>query len=92
MTILSHRLKNISSRINSSMNAYLRIRRQMATTLLISILGFAQPIPVPCEGQESAKSPSYSDELPRIPALPPEEAIQRIEVAEGFEIQFYFDV
>ena len=41
MTILSHRLKNISSRINSSMKAYLRIRRQMATTLLIPILSFA---------------------------------------------------
>lgn len=88
MTILSHRLKKIfSSLINSSMKAYLRIRRQMATTLLIPILSFAQLISVPCEGQESAKSPNYSDELPRIPALSPEEAIQRIEVAEGFEIQ-----
>ncbi|MEC7680973.1 MAG: PVC-type heme-binding CxxCH protein, partial [Planctomycetota bacterium] len=87
MTILSHRLNNISPRINSSMKAYLRIPRQMATTLLIPILSFAQLISVPCEGQESAESPNYSDELPRIPALPAEEAIQRIEVAEGFEIQ-----
>ena len=32
--------KNFSSLINSSMKAYLRIRRQMATTLLIPILSF----------------------------------------------------
>ena len=39
------------------------------------------------EAEERKQQIDYSAELPRVPALEPEQAMKRIEVAEGFEIQ-----
>ena len=39
------------------------------------------------QAQGKPEQIDYSAELPRVPALEPEEAAKRIEVADGFEIQ-----
>ena len=43
--------------------------------------------PIPSLGQQTASPVDYSAELPRVLALSPDEAMQAIEVSDGFEIQ-----
>ncbi len=67
-------------------------RRRFFTQLLIAMLavshmGYAQsPSPSDSTSLDTVDK-DYSDELPRLPALPMDEVIKSFDVAEGFELQ-----
>lgn len=55
--------------------------------MLLAALSMTTHVVDTCRAEEENSKNDYAAELPRVPVLEPIEAMKRIEVAEGFEIQ-----
>jgi len=72
------------------MNSKQRFTTKCCQSILLVHMGLLSSFITPSSdaaAQDKTHPIDYSSELPRVPALEPKEAIKKIEVAEGFEIQ-----